>query len=463
MKKVQLNIEDLFNIPTAVIYEPDKMKKINYVSIDSRKIKPDTLFIAIKGNHFDGHNFVKDAIKKGASAILINEKRLNHFDNVKVPVVTVKDTELALGEIAKVWRKKLNAKIIGITGSSGKTTVKDMLSEMLSYKYRVNKTEANNNNHIGVPLTILNTNETHQVLIAELGTNHFGEIPYTASILSPDYSLITNIGDSHLEFLKTKNGVWKEKSFLFEETIKNGGKVFLNYDDPIIKEKHSRGGKRISYGFSGRVDVRGKINSYTEDSKPVVSIEYKKKNYDLTLPIYGEQSAKNFLAACAVALEMGLSIEQIKNAVEKLKAPSGRLDVQRYKNFILIDDTYNANPDSTRAAIELVGRIKTFRRKIIFLGDMLELGNKSIKLHEGLKETIIKFGIDEVYTIGPMMKYLNKILMQAQIIAKHFSNRKALVNQIESLTFDNSVILVKGSRGMRMEEFLLEIKNKTVN
>ena len=228
MKKVQLNIEDLFNIPTAVIYEPDKMKKINYVSIDSRKIKPDTLFIAIKGNHFDGHNFVKDAIKKGASAILINEKRLNHFDNVKVPVVTVKDTELALGEIAKVWRKKLNAKIIGITGSSGKTTVKDMLSEMLSYKYRVNKTEANNNNHIGVPLTILNTNETHQVLIAELGTNHFGEIPYTASILSPDYSLITNIGDSHLEFLKTKNGVWKEKSFLFEETIKNGGKVFLN-------------------------------------------------------------------------------------------------------------------------------------------------------------------------------------------------------------------------------------------
>ena len=160
---------------------------------------------------------------------------------------------------------------------------------------------------------------------------------------------------------------------------------------------------------------------------------------------------------------MGLSIEQIKNAVEKLKAPSGRLDVQRYKNFILIDDTYNANPDSTRAAIELVGRIKTFRRKIIFLGDMLELGNKSIKLHEGLKETIIKFGIDEVYTIGPMMKYLNKILMQAQIIAKHFSNRKALVNQIESLTFDNSVILVKGSRGMRMEEFLLEIKNKTVN
>ena len=133
-----------------------------------------------------------------------------------------------------------------------------MLAEILSEKYRVNKTEANNNNHIGVPLTILNTNENHQVLVAELGTNHFGEIPYTAKILSPDYSLITNIGDSHLEFLKTRNGVWKEKSFLFDETIKNDGKVFLNYDDPIIKAKHSKKGKNISYGFSGKVDVLGK-------------------------------------------------------------------------------------------------------------------------------------------------------------------------------------------------------------
>jgi UDP-N-acetylmuramoyl-tripeptide--D-alanyl-D-alanine ligase len=198
------------------------------------------LFIALKGNRFDGHNFVTDAIKNGAEAIVINKSRLSQFNDIKVPIVTVKDTKLALGDIARIWRKKLQAIIIGITGSSGKTTVKDMLAQLLSEKYKVNKTEANNNNHIGVPITILNTNETHQVLVAELGTNHFGEIPNTASILSPDYSLITNIGDSHLEFLKTRNGVWKEKSFLFEETIRNGGKVFLNYDDPIIKAKHSK-------------------------------------------------------------------------------------------------------------------------------------------------------------------------------------------------------------------------------
>ena len=463
MKKVLLKIEDIFNVPGSVIYEPDKLNVINYVSIDSRKIRKNTLFIALKGERFDGHNFVKAAVKNGAVAVVINKRKLNQYNDIKVPIITVKDTKLALGDIAKIWRKKLNGKIIGITGSSGKTTVKEMLAELLSEKYKVNKTEANNNNNIGVPLTILNTNETHQVLVAELGTNHFGEIPYTANILSPDYSLITNIGNSHLEFLKTRNGVWKEKSFLFEETIKNDSKIFLNYDDPIIKAKHSKKGKRISYGFSGKVDVRGRLKSYAEDGKPVMNISYKKKNYEITLPVYGEQSAKNFLASCAVALELGLTFEEIKNSVNRLKVPVGRLNVQHYKNFILIDDTYNANPDSTIAAIELVGRIKTFKRKILLLGDMLELGDKSIKLHLGLKDVILNSAIDAVYTHGPKMKYLHQELNRKSLIAKHFNNRSVLKSHIKNLSFDDSVILVKGSRGMKMEEFVTEIKIKSLN
>ena len=463
MKRVHLNIEDLFEIPDSVIYEPDKLKRIDYVSIDSRKIRANTLFIAIKGNRLDGHKFVKYAVKNGAMAVVVDQKKINHFNEIRVPIVTVKNTTLALGEIAKVWRKKLNTKIVGITGSSGKTTVKEMIAELLSEKYLVNKTVANNNNHIGVPLTILDTNQTHQVLVAELGTNHFGEIPYTAKILSPDYSLITNIGDSHLEYLKTRNGVWKEKSLLFDETIRNGGKVFLNYDDPIIKAKHSRQGEQVSFGFSGRVDVKAKLKSYTDDGKPVIEIGYKKKYFEITLPIYGDQSAKNFLAACAVALEMGLSVEQIIKASKRLKAPSGRLDVQRYKNFILIDDTYNANPDSTKAAIELVGRIKTFKKKILFLGDMLELGSNSIKLHEGLKDVIENSGIDEVYTIGPLMKFLSKKIKQIKLTSRHFAQRGQLEKFINDLKIDDSVILVKGSRGMKMEDFVTAIKRKIMN
>jgi len=460
LKKVLLNIEDIFNVRDAVIYEPDKLGSIRFVSIDSRKIKKNTLFVALMGERYDGHDFVSNAIANGAEAILINEKSLNRFDNVKVPIITVKDTKLGLGDIARIWRKKLKAKVIGLTGSSGKTTLKNMLAEILSEKYRVNKTEANNNNHIGVPLTILNTNETHDVLVAELGTNHFGEIPYTAGILSPDYSMITNIGDSHLKYLKTRNGVWKEKSILFEETTKNNGKVFLNYDDPIIKAKHSRKEKYISFGFTGNVDVRGKIKSYTDDGKPVIEIKYKKKKSEFTLPIYGEQSAKNFLAACAVALELELSFDEIKKVVRRLKAPAGRLNVQKYKNFILIDDTYNANPNSTKAAIELVGKIKTQKRKILFLGDMLELGSNSIKLHQGLKDVIKKSRIDEVYTIGPKMKYLHKRFIDKKIVAKHFTNRNSLLNYIRKMNFNDSVVLVKGSRGLQMEEFVSEIKIK---
>ena len=463
MKEVHLNIDDIFNIPGSVIYEPDNFKPIISVAIDSRKIKKNTLFIAIKGKRLDGHDFVRDAVKNGAAAVVINKRILKQYDDIDVPLITVKNTIKTLGDIARMWRKKLDAKIIGITGSSGKTTVKDMLAELLSEKYIVNKTEANNNNHIGVPLTILNTNEAHQVLVAELGTNHFGEIPYTAQILSPDYGLITNIGYSHLEFLKTRKGVWKEKSFLFHETIKNNGKVFLNYDDPIIKEKHSKKGKQIRYGFTERVNVKGKIKSYTDDGKPEIEINYKKNTHALTFPLYGEQSANNFLAASAVALELGLTFKEISNGALKLKAPAGRLNVQYYKNFILIDDTYNANPDSTKAAIKLVGRIKSFRRKILFLGDMLELGKNKIKLHLNLRNVIIESGIDEVYTIGSAMKYLHEKLDGRSLATKHFTKRNVLVSFIKNLDLGDSVILVKGSREMRMEEFVSEIKIKSMH
>ncbi|MEJ2103919.1 MAG: UDP-N-acetylmuramoyl-tripeptide--D-alanyl-D-alanine ligase, partial [Ignavibacteriaceae bacterium] len=396
MNRTHLTIEDVFNIPDSVIYEPDKFKSIYHVTIDSKNIKKNSLFIAIQGNRFDGHDFVKEAFNNGVSAVVINKRYLSRYDDVNIPLITVNNTKLALGSIAKIWRSKLNTKIIGITGSTGKTTVKDMLADLLSSKFSVNKTVANNNNDIGVPLTILSTNDHHQVLVAELGTNHFGEIPYTAKILSPDYALITNIGNSHLEFLESKNGVWKEKSFLFHEVIRNNGKIFLNYDDPIIKEKHSRKGKRISFGFYGRVDVKGKIKSYNDNGKPQVEIKNKRKEYVLTSPLYGEQNATNYLASVAIALELGLNFKEINHASKRIKATKGRLDVQKFKNFILIDDTYNANPESMKSAIDLVGKIKIYKRKILLLGDMLELGSKSKMLHQSLKKEIIKNTIDEV-------------------------------------------------------------------
>ncbi len=459
MKSIRLNIEDVFNLPSAVIYNPDNLKPVFHVSVDSRSIKKNSLFIAIKGKNFDGHKFVNKAVSNGASAVIINADKYRSYDFLNVPIITVANTTKALGNIAKIWRKKLSTKIIGITGSSGKTTTKDMLATILEEKYKVNKTYSNNNNHIGVPLTVLSTTNKHDVLVAELGTNHFDEIKYTASILKPDYGMILNIGDSHLEYLKNRAGVWKEKSALFDETIKNNGKIFINYDDPVIKHFASKSKNQVTYSFSGRTDLKAKIKKYTPDGKPVIEIKCKNKKLTEIFNFYGKQSANNYIAAVAVAFELGLTKSQILSGTTKIKATPQRLNVIQYKNFVLIDDTYNANPDSTKGAIELVGKIRLFDKKILVLGDMLELGKNKIELHKNLSSVIRINKIDELFTIGPAMKHLNDSLKVKGTNKKHFKTRKSLMNFIIKKDFNNSVILVKGSRGMLMEEFVVALKN----
>jgi UDP-N-acetylmuramoyl-tripeptide--D-alanyl-D-alanine ligase len=461
MNRVTLNIEDFFEIPTAEIFNPDNIKPVRNVTIDSRKVKKGSLFIAIKGKKFDGHSFVRPAVQNGTTVLLINRKRISEFDDIELPIITVKNTTRALGEIAKLWRKKLKTKIIGITGSNGKTSTKDILATLLNEKFEVHKTERNNNNHIGVPLTLLTTNEKHDVLVAELGTNHFGEIEYSANILRPDLALITNIGDSHIEYLKNRKGVLKEKITLFDETQDNKGKLFINCEDSLLKNLQKKYNNCTAYGFKSNVKVKGKILNYTDDGRPVIEIMYKSKNMINTLPLYGEQSANNFLAATSIALSLGVTKEQIKKGTGKIKSTDGRLNVKLRNNFLLIDDTYNASPDSIKAAIKLAAQIKTYEQKVLILGDMFELGKDQIKLHRSLSSIIIKSGIDELYTIGIGMKALHEKLINKKIITKHFRTRKSLQKFISNYNPQNTVILVKGSRGMRMEEFANVILSKT--
>jgi UDP-N-acetylmuramoyl-tripeptide--D-alanyl-D-alanine ligase len=348
----------------------------------------------------------------------------------------------------------LGTKIIGITGSTGKTTTKEMLALILNEKFSVNKTIANNNNHIGVPLTIFSTNNSHDVLVAELGTNHFGEIKYTSEILKPDYAIITNIGHSHLEFLKNKRGVLKEKIELFRVASERKGFIFINNDDPLLSRVSKNYKNKLTFGFNSKADVKGKITEYTGDGKPVIQITYKNKKLKETFPLYGEQSAKNFLAASAVAFKLGLSSKQISNAVKKIKSIDKRLNIKKYSDFILIDDTYNANPDSMKYAIELLGRIKIYSKKIAVLGDMFELGEEGPAQHKKLAAIINKNKIDAVYTTGSLMKNLNEELVKAEIQTEHFSARDQLKEFLKEKNFKNSVVLVKGSRGMKMEDFV---------
>ncbi len=458
--KLKITLEDLFDIPGSEIVNPDNYNAALKVSIDSRQIEKGSLFIAIKGEKFDGHNFVREVIKNGASSVVIERKRYKDFEDIDLPLILVEDTTNALGWIAKTWRKKLKAKVISLTGSTGKTTTKDILASLLSEKFKVNKTQANNNNHIGVPLTILSTDKSHDVLILEHGTNHFGEIPYTAEIAQPDYAMITNIGNSHLEFLKNKKGVLKEKKSLLQTTINRKGTIFINNEDKMLSELYKKYKRRVTYGLGKKTDVRGKILKYADDGKPVVEFRYKAKKVKTEINLYGEQSFSNLLAATSVAFKLGLSKKEIFKGISKLNPSEKRLNVNRYKNFILIDDTYNANPESMKSSIELLNKIKTYKRKIVFLGDMFELGDTAIKHHKELASVIKKNKITEVYSIGNLMKNLNKELSKTEITNKHFKDRKSLADFISGNDFSDSVILVKGSRGMKMEEFVQSIKQK---
>ncbi len=460
MKKLSFTLEDMFNLPTSVIYNPDDYKAASGASIDSRDIKPGELFIALKGEHFDGHKFVNEAVKKGANAVVVNEAKYGSFEYLDVPVITVKNTTAALGDLAETWREKLNTKVIGITGSSGKTTTKEILASLLSSKFKVNKTEANNNNHIGVPLTILSTNNSHEVLVAELGSNHFGEISYSANILRPDYALITNIGDSHLEFLKDRKGVLQEKISLFESTLSRNGYLFINNDDKMLKKIFPGYLNRISFGFSKNSDVKGKILSYNSMGDVNLEINFKDKKIIRELRLDGNQNALNFLASAAVAFKLGLTKAQILSGIEKLKSLNNRLNVKELDNFILINDTYNSNPDSAKFAFDFLKKIKKYKRKIAVLGDMLELGEQSIQLHKELAKEIKKNEINEVYSTGKFMKYLDGELKSTSIIHKHFKNRNSLFEFLSENDFSKSVILMKGSRGMKMEEFITIFENK---
>jgi UDP-N-acetylmuramoyl-tripeptide--D-alanyl-D-alanine ligase len=460
MGKVKITIEDLFNISSTVIYNPDAYKTVSVVEIDSRRVKKGCLFVAIKGEKLDGHNFIQEAIKKGASAVMIDSGKLKKFDSLNIPVITVNDTIKAYAELAKIWRDKLNAVVIGITGSNGKTTVKEMTASLLSEKFNVVSTQANNNNHIGVPLTILSADEKCQVLVLEQGTNHFGEIPYSAKISRPDFSLITNIGDSHVEFLKDRNGVYKEKAALFEETNKRVGKVFINTDDPIISAKAKNFKNKVTYGFKGKVNVKGKMIGFMEDGRTRISITGKGKTVNAVLPVYGEVNAKNFLAASAIALELGISPKQIISAVQKIKSVHGRLEVKKFKQAFIIDDTYNASPSSIESAVALVEKVKSFKNKIVVLGDIFELGKKSAALHKDLAKLFKPNKYLIVLTVGDMMKHLHKALRVNKIKSIHFHLREALSLYLQYEEIENSVILVKGSRGMKMEEFVNILENR---
>lgn len=454
---IRITLNDLFNLQGSVIYNPDNFVPVKSVSIDSRTMLPNSIFVAIKGEKFDGHNFVSSALNNGATSVLINNSELKRFSRVKQTIITVNDTKKALGELAAVWRKKLSAKVISLTGSNGKTSTKEILFTLLSEKYNVVRTISNNNNHIGVPLTIFSANHKTEYLVLEHGTNHFNEIEYTAKIASPDFGLITNIGTSHLEYLKNKKGVFDEKKVLLDEVRKNNGIIFINNDDELLKKYSIDYKKRITFSFNTKSDVSAKILHYTKDGKTLIQIISKNKSFTFESPLYGLSNARNILAAITICMKMGLTPKQIMSGVKKLSSVKGRMSVSHIKSTILIDDTYNANPESMKAALDVVKKIKIYKDKYLILGDMFELGEKSAELHKSLGKYVISVKPKKIFLLGENMKNLAKEI-SAVLDVVYYEDRNKLGKDLKKSNFNNSVVLIKGSRGMKMEEYVELIK-----
>jgi len=272
--------------------------------------------------------------------------------------------------------------------------------------------------------------------------------------------MITNVGDSHLEFLLNRKGVLKEKTALFKATTRMNGTLFINEDDALLKNAEKEYMKRITYGFNSTSAVKGQITGYSADGKPEIEIIHKKNKMKVDLPLYGEANAKNFLAAAAVAFTLGLSVEEISEGLKKFRNVEKRLNVKRKKEKLIIDDTYNASPVSMKEAMNLAGKVKLYRRKIAVLGDMLELGENSPELHRKLVYPLKLNKFSEVFLIGPHMKNLYDELKKLDIVSKHFKSREKMNDFLSVYDLSDSVILVKGSRGMKMEEFVKTIEEK---
>ena len=433
-----MKIKELLNILHGTLINPSKNileRKVQKFSIDSRNIKENELFVPLKGEKFDGHQFIEDALKKGALAYL-TEKKLD-FPNG----ILVKNTYKALIEIGKYKRKKLQT-AVGITGTSGKTTTKELLKVVLSQYFKTYATEGNFNNEIGVPLTLSNIPEGAEIGIFELGAGKVGDIDYLAEIVNHDIGVLTSVGHGHTEKFGSYENVLKGKGEIFSLPEKA---VLPDTLLPFYREKLNRK-KYITFGTEGDIRVE---NVYLTEEGTEGIISYKNEKIKLLIPVYNRAIFLNIGAVAGALYHLDINPVKSLEILENYTPLKGRGNILKKENLIIIDDTYNANPLSVKNAIETLSLLRG--KKIIVLGDMLELGEYSKSLHEKIGETIEKSNIDTAIFYGKEMKYAYKKTKKGIFL----EDKKEIAQKIKELAKnEKAYVLLKGSRGMKMEEII---------
>lgn len=429
----------------------------NDICIDTRKIQKDNIYIAIKGERFDGNKFVIDAFKKGASIAIVSEILFDIENEEKVEtVILVDDTEKALLDLASFYRKKLGLKVVGVTGSCGKTSTKDLIAAFLSEKYKVFKTKGNFNNQIGLPLMILELDSTYDVAVLEMGMSDLGEIDVLAKCARPDIAVITNIGLSHIENLKTQDNILKAKSEIFNYFDESNTLIINGEDKNLLKIK-DKCFEILRIGYNHEYDVYA-FNIILMEDNTTFSIQDNNQEIIFNIPMAGKHNILNSMLAIAVAKKLNLSFEEMKLGIKNLEATSMRLEVIKKDKITIINDCYNASPDSMKSSIDVLTTYKK-GRKVAILGTMNELGDEAINAHTEVGN-YAKDKVDLLIAIGSYKECFRKGYSLDSILT--FEDKKDFTDDLKTIIKENDVILVKASRGMKFEEIVNSLEEADV-
>ncbi len=450
---------DLINAVNGSFIIGNPHLPIKEIGIDTRTVKQDSLFFAIKGKNLDGHDYIKEAIEKKVSAIVYSRDDIDfkHLYPSLPSLVKVNDTSIALEKLAAAYRRRFNLlKPVAITGSNGKTTTKEMLSSILNQKGKTLSNKGNFNNRVGVPLTVFNLTSDTEYTVFELGTSEFGEIKVLSDITKPYCGIITNIGDSHLEYFKTPENVLKEKSALID-AIDNNGFMVINNDNPYLKSYSSQITKKtVTFGLYTGADVYAKNIKLWLD-KPVFDMYIDSKHETVELPIKGKFNILNALGAAAAAYGLGFSFEEIKKGLSECRPPKMRMQSYVLKNgTTIVNDAYNANPSSMKEAVTSLAQSYPDKEVILVLGDMLELGENSAKYHAEIGRYINTLPyVKSVYLFGNFVNALKAELINKE--AKYFMSKTILYEDLLKDLNENTLVFIKASRGMKLDSIYDEI------
>lgn len=424
-----MNIEKLYSL----------FLKCNHACTDTRNIQKNDMFFALKGPNFNGNSYAVQALEKGASYAIIDEKDYSDPDNINI--ILVEDSLKTLQELAIYHRQKLGLKIISLTGSNGKTTTKELINAVLSQKYITVATKGNLNNHIGVPLTLLSMNDKTEIGVVEMGANHLKEIELLSKIAQPDYGYITNFGKAHLEGFGSVEGVIKGKSELYEYLIKNDKTVFVNADDQIQVEILKDYNKKFSFGTKTPVDQKIELLN----AHPFVSV--KTDSIEIETRLVGAYNFYNIAAAISIGKYFDVPTEKIKHAIKNYVPDNNRSQIIKKGNKEIILDAYNANPSSMKVALDNFSLVSE-KSKAVILGDMFEIGITAAQEHQNIANYALEKEFNEVFLIG---ENFNKVEAHS---AKKFKTYEDFKKYINTANLKEKYILIKGSRGMALERIL---------